>query len=546
MTTTFITGFPGPAGVLDNTFRQFPVWTSDAVAALASTAYGKGYLLRVTFPSVAPAVHVAASYGRSTTPTDTPANTYVPGYFAENPNYGVALFSGIEPDNVGRGGFGVITLPDVSGDLDARITDAWDGATVEILRGNPGSDFNTYGVVATVTSAGILYSQWKKEVRLRDLGWKLDAAPLHDQIFTGAGGINGDAALAGQDKPYCIGVVFNVSPVLINATTLIYQVSCSSIRSVLDLRDGGVSLGSGPDYPNYAALAAASVSPSTYATCKALGLIRLGSSPVYTLTGDFEGDNDLLNGQFYPSTRGQIALRIATGLGTQKLSITQVDYSGLNTLEQDQPATCGFYWPTQPTKAQALKEVMQGCLGYFAMRLNGTLALGSVKAPTGTAAVSVNYPEDFVSEPALQTYQAPRQATYIGYGRNYTKMTPNQIAGSVAQTPQAAIWQQETRWGSSTNPGLAATFVTAPTIRVAGGFAYAADANAEAARQQTLMQTRRERFQLTLNLDPFADLLGKIIQVNNYPRLGWGSSRKFLVVGMSFASGIGVTYDLWG
>ena len=74
--------------------------------------------------------------------------------------------------------------------------------------------------------------------------------------------------------------MFNIPPVQINATGLIYQVSCSSVLAIDAVRDGGAALAVSADYGTYDLLAAATVAPGAYATCIALGLFRLGSAPV--------------------------------------------------------------------------------------------------------------------------------------------------------------------------------------------------------------------------------------------------------------------------
>jgi len=60
------------------------------------------------------------------------------------------------------------------------------------------------------------------------------------------------------------------------------------------------------------------------------------------------------------------------------------------------------------------------------------------------------------------------------------------------------------------------------------------------------MTTRRERWSIPVPCDPFSDLLGRVVQVNGFPRYGWGDARKFVCVGMSFASSRSVVLDLWG
>ena len=60
------------------------------------------------------------------------------------------------------------------------------------------------------------------------------------------------------------------------------------------------------------------------------------------------------------------------------------------------------------------------------------------------------------------------------------------------------------------------------------------------------MGVRRERWALPVPCDPFADLLGRVIQVNNFPRYGGGAARRFICVGMSFSSSRSVTLEVWG
>lgn len=558
--TIYITGFPGPAGVLDfPDTRQFPISESTETGGGGTDPGGGGadegltiagqrgyaYLLRYSPPGLTP-IYVAASFGRSTTPTDTPANTYVPGKLAAAPNFGVQLFDGIEPGNGGGGSLGVITIVDPNGELDGLISRTWDGGLLEILRGPVLAEFSTYSVVAKLSGAGIIYDQRKKQIRCRDLGWQLEQSNVHDEAYGGSGGEDGDPAMAGQWKPYAAGAVFNVAPPLITAATLIYQLSCTAINGVSAVRDGGVALTFSANYSDYATLAAATVPSSNYATCLALGLIRLGSAAVYAITCDFTGDSETISGQTYPSTRAQVARRIAIGRGAITLTDAQIDSTSLANLESDQPSAVGFYWPDRISKAQALTEVMIGCLGYWLVGLDGKLKFGQLEAPIGTAAIAFNYPEDFgAREPEMPIYQVPRRATYVGYRRNYAQQGPSQLAGVVSQA-DAVIYAQRTRYGLEYDYSVTVFFPTSQPVYVDGGFLNEVDATAEALRQQNLMNVRHERWRITIYMPPFTDVLGKIIQINNFPRFGWAASRKFLCVGVSFTSGLSVTLDLWG
>lgn len=575
--TIYLTGFPGPSGTVDYpALAQFPVDVGADAVDLQSSR-GLSYLLRaappdpgtnivlsggapypsgmtdwptpfqVEWPGARTVIYPAASLGRSTAPDDTPANIYVPGKLNGPINYGISLFDGIEPTTGGKGGVGTITLIDPDGELDGLIDLAWDGASLDILRGNPLAAFSTFEVVGRLTTNGLLYDQRRKEIRLRDLGWQLAAAELHGLRYGGTGGADGDASIAGQMKPYAVGPVYNCEPTQVSAALLIFQLSCSSILAVDAVRDGGVPLAFDADYAEWTALAAAAVPASKYATCLVRGLIRLGSAVVYTLTVDLRGDNDTINGQVYPSTRGQIARRIATGRGTIALSDAQIDFAALNYMEQEQAGTVGFYFKDAITKAEALTEVMAGCLGWWAVRANGLLALGFLEEPTRSPALTIQYPEDFgSSEPQMmQTYQAPRRATYVGWQRNYTPQDPSRLAGSV-DAAAALLYRGTERFASSSDGFQASLWPTAAAVYVSGGFSQEAAANAEAARQQRVMGVRRERWRVTVPCDPFANLLGKVIQIYGFTRYGWAGARKFICVGMSFASSKSVALDLWG
>jgi len=553
-------GFPGPAGYVDfKTWGLFPV---DTVVSpvVARNGRGLGYLLRLSLPLETEeesyeTIYPAASFGRSTTPDDTPASSYVPGLLLGSTiNYGVSLFGGIEPTASESGGQGVITLVDTRGVLDTLIDKPLDGAKLEILQGDPKAKFNTFSIVAKVTTAGILYDQRKKEIRLRDQSWRLNQGRIHDDTYTGEGDANGDASLKGQYKPYGIGLVRNTEPVLINADRQIRQLSNGKIEEVLSVKDGGLELTfSGIDYPNYAALAAAAdaeeIEMGEYSTCLNEGFIATGAVPQLQLTADFKGDAEVFNGVGYVDTIALICYKLVTARGNIKLLNTEIDFASMNKLAQTQPGVSGWWWPggsDLPTKAAALKEIMDSRLGWWAVRLNGLLAFGVMEEPGGAPAMVVNYPDDFAGEPAqLDTYQVPRYATFLGYKRNYTIQNASQLLNAVEPIDRI-IYAQESLFQSVQSTVPLWKIPTAQTIRIQSGLDDAGTTLAECRRQQGIMGQRRERWTIPIACDAFADLLGKVIEIRNFPRYGWGSSRKFICIGQSFASGIAVRLVLWG
>ena len=206
----------------------------------------------------------------------------------------------------------------------------------------------------------------------------------------------------------------------------------------------------------------------------------------------------------------------------------------------------GFYWRDEISKAEALDEVMAGTLGWWAVRLNGKLAIGYMREPTDAPGLTISYPEDFGGEPAhLNAYQPPRRATYVTWQRNYTVQDASRLATALSTTDKL-IWGQTGRRALSMSGWTQNLLPTSATVPVPSAYRDEADALAEASRQQALMNVRRERWSVAVPCDPFADLLGRVVQVNGFPRYGWGDARKFIVVGMSFASSRSTVLDLWG
>lgn len=510
------------------------------------TVQGK---LATTYPAA------SGNAARTTKNDDTPAAQYVPGKLSTKFNYSVSVFAGTDPTKGGgTATVGILELIDTDGELDGLRTLGWDGAIIDIRRGDPDGYFNTYTTVARLTAADMRSPTLRrKEIRLRDLGWQLTKAELHGQRYGATGGIDGDPnipSLKGRIKPICFGPVFNITPVQINAALMIYQVSCTSVLGIDDVRDGGVSLTPGADYATYDLLAAASVPAGTFATCKAFGLFRLGSAAVFIITADVRGDNDTINSLTYPHTRGQIAKRIATGRGNLKLRDPQdIDASTFDALDQKQTANVGRFYDSEITKAAALTDLMAGCAGWWSVGVRGLLSIGQLEDPATLArSFTLDYApttsESRLGEPAMIDYQLPRRNTLMGWRRNYTKMETNQIAGSVSQA-NSSIYQGVGNFAPAENLWVAAGYPSADVVTVDGGFETEAAAQAEANRQMRLFGQVREVFSIPAQIDPFADVVGRVGEILNSNRLGLGSTSNAFCFGIAVNANRKPILQLW-
>jgi hypothetical protein len=514
------------------------------------------YLIRVSEPDAPSTWHYPGStHGRSTTSGDTPANYPMPGSLASPPTFQLSIFDGIDPVLNPRSSIGSIVLRDPTGKLDGSgaVTNLpgfiYDGGTLQLRRGTPGALYSGFTTVGIFTTAGLLYDHDTKEIRLQNLGRILETAALHDQRYTGAGSANGDANLTGQLKPYCIGQVFRIPPTLINASNLIYQVSCTAIEAIDAVHEGGVALTpSGTDRANYAAMAAAAPAAGEYDTCLAEGLFRLGASPTLDITANVQGDK---TGGTYFEKRGDIAKQIVTRAGTA-LTSGQVNSTALSDLNTAKAETCGFFWNREITKAQALSEVMEGCLGYWWINLSGELMLGYLSAPGSSPVATYAFGTQTGLPSMKEVVSVPRWKTSISFQRNYSPVERSRLAGAVSDS-DAQLYGQDAQWKYSENTTVHSKNPAAYEKRTYSGLWSGTDAQTEATAQNGLLDdgngaTLNERWRIPIYEDPFtlAGYVGQRIAISGYGRYGWANPRTFILIGVEWGAGLVPIATLWG
>ncbi|WP_143023277.1 hypothetical protein [Sphingomonas sp. NFR15] len=147
--------------------------------------------------------------------------------------------------------------------------------------------------------------------------------------YAGTGGIEGEDSLKGKFKPWVFGRASNVEPVQIDSINYVFQFSAyGPIKAVNALFERGADLGpSLGDAPTLAALLAANVPEGKWATCLALGLVRLGAPPAGLITADVDGDSPA-GGQWIRRTGAiirRVALRAGIDAANLALSIAGLD-----------------------------------------------------------------------------------------------------------------------------------------------------------------------------------------------------------------------------
>ena len=489
----------------------------------------------------------AATIGTSTLAADTPASTWIAGVLEPSLNFGRSLFSGCDPRNLSDPGTGVINLFDSGTELDYLLDYSWDGVTVELYRGSKTALLSTWGAaVGKFTGKDIIGDFDRKQIRLRDTSWKLNCI-LHSEYYTGAGGVNGDAAVTGHWKPYLIGECFNFEPKLFDSANLIYQIHIRKCDSVSDVRHGGVSLVFDANYANYADLVAATPAVGEYATCLDDGFIKINVDLERSIRVDAIGEDVTINGHTTPSNRSDIVRRIVTYDGATTLDDTNdLDSTSFAAVETDHPAPLGFYWNSEITKANAIKEVMSGILGWAYIKVNGKLAIGYLRIPSSVAsAETIAFKSYGMSKIELIDFQVPWTEIHIGWQKNYGPESRDRLAPGISSEDFGNLLGQESSWVVQGDPAILTTYPSAPTVWIQGNFVNETDANDEANRQNFVMGVVRRRYRCTLEIDQFADILEQYITITDVNKLKLGSSTKMLCVAVDGVGFGPLTVEWW-
>ncbi|MGF7152609.1 hypothetical protein [Novosphingobium gossypii] len=207
----------------------------------------------------------------------------------------------------------------------AVINAVWQGALVEVAVGRVGAPapWKTRFKGRVTSYAGTEYPAMK-------ITASIDTEPFDVDVlgatYAGTTGIEGGADLKDKVKPLALGRPRNVEPVLINAVDSVYQFSAyGPIEAVETLFERASAFpAASADYPNYAALVAATIAPGHWATCLAQGLIRLGAPAAGVITGDIRGH---VVGTAAPVGAGAIVKLLAKlcGVDSALVSRTRLD-----------------------------------------------------------------------------------------------------------------------------------------------------------------------------------------------------------------------------
>ena len=499
----------------------------------------------------------------NTGPGDLPANQHFHPSLQTPASFQRALFSTGSTSGASSIGYGEIVVVNAHGRYDAWPDYAFDGrpCIVKAIKTDPenGKPLWSYRdapvlIRGTVETIDITDAFSTIRLRLYDRMTVLDK-PLLTVKYAGtttSGGLGVEGIEAQKDavKPVIYGTKRNVVPVDVNPFDLIRQVStraCTSIK----VFDGGVALANVGDFATVAALTAATLVPSQYATCLALGLFRLGGSPVFPLTADVVAAG--------PVNAADIAREMLLDFG---LTADDLDGPSFDALAAAAPASCGISVSGDTTAISAVGQVLASVGGWIISDNEGLFTVGRLDLPQGPpiAAFQEWQCRGNIERqaPSDSTSGIPAYRATVRYGQLGQTQGDGDLAGAVPPTVRADLALE---WRSAMAESMAikerhllATEITVDTC-LADGF----DAQVEAARLLAIYGTRRDIWRIKVDMtaldyrfdddggDPFtmAIGLGSVVRLSASRFLT--PYRDLVVIGrVEDCVNNRIQFDLWG
>jgi hypothetical protein len=440
--------------------------------------------------------------GFVSTPSDTPANAvWRPGVNVAY-HFTRELFGGSDA-GASRVGAGEIELTNDDGRLDLYDYQDWglDGQAVQVLAGEAGQGLSQFVPVFKGVVESVEFSWKAMTLNIRDRQKELDQPlpiPKYAGTDSGATGVEGKDDLKGKVKPLALGSCANVTPVFVNSSSVIYQVSYRAVQGIPAVYSNGSALTHDGDSADAAALAAASIASGHYRTCLALGLFRVNTTAGTKITADVLGDSQ---GGYVDTLAGTIG-RVLAIRGWS----AGADWSAasLSALASAAPAVIGLYDDSGAKVRAILDALCAGAWAWYCPDRLGVMHFGQIVAPSGTPVLTITdtYHQN-LERVSDDITGAPWGLVTCKFGKNWTPMKDNDVAAVVGADRRAWL-AEEYRAATSTTDGAPDATVTArhplaEQVEFESLFSVRADALAEAQRRAAFRASPRRAFRFTLD-----------------------------------------------
>lgn len=541
--------------------------------------------------------------GFTTEPTDAPANQHYHARVKSAINFQRQLYNGSDIGGAAIPGFGTIVLANDDGGLDYLHGYSICGRSITVKLGGAGFAYSDYGVIFQGTAQSMTIGESEVVINIRDLQEQL-AVAMQSTLYDGSGGNEGGESLAGKPKPLCFGQCYNISPILVDSGSLVYQFHDGQVDQVLAVYDKGAQLtpplSLTSDTVSFTSstktIAAAAGSPfecvldgmtvtisgsasnngdftvvshtaSTLVVSEAVtdesasvtivhksgtngftkdlanGLITLTNSPSGEITMDVRG---AAPGGTYVSSVADIARKVVTVWGplADPADLNTASFTALNTANS---AAVGLYLATPDTILDALDKLVNSIGAFYGFNRAGLFDVGRLEAPAGTPVASFGPAEVLSNGLDVVSTPLPYWRCKLQHKPVYTVQSKSDLAGIVSSDPARFDFvTNEYRTAVAEDASVKTGHLLAQELEATSLLAESTAADTEAARLLAMLKEPRRIFEVTVKTQPFNIELNDVVQLLD-ARMGLDSGVSFRVVGIKEDAGFSeVTMQLWG
>ncbi|HEY0915655.1 MAG TPA: hypothetical protein VGE22_12360 [Solimonas sp.] len=438
---------------------------------------------------------------------------------------------------------GAIQLANTDGELDALRDVPMDGVLFVLAT-------VVNGDVSKIIRAGYLEQAVAESedfitLPVRDVQHAMDKLDLMEDRYAGTNalpaGIEGTAAdIKGRVKPLVVGKVFNVSPVCVNTSRLIYQVDGQRgfvTGWSLTVYDKRSTLTAGANYTSQADMETNAPAAGQYRVWPSGGCFRLGSSPTGQVTADCTNP---------PTASAACTVSNVLKYFADPLFTFTPDYTS--------DPEVGIYLTESTSWLAAFNEVAASVQAFltqgWAPWVGAGLQWGGWSSHLMPAAslpytpVSVDLTVSNIVPGSMRqvlpgdaTRGLPVWRVNVHYKKNYTVMSPADLAG-VALADQA-FCEQAFRTVSKSQTSVLIDYPDALELDIPTLLVDATEAETEAQRLLDLFKVKRNVFSLKVQMEDIRIQLGSSIDFFSigvaatltYPRHGFDAGVDMVIIG---------------
>jgi len=485
-----------------------------------------------------------ASKGFTTSPTDTPANTHYDARVVNPASISRNMFSNGTTSGASRVGYGSVELSNVDGALDYLLPYSFDGRSLIIKVGESDAAYSSFTTILSGTMSQIEFTFAKATILVRDKLAILDN-PWQTNLYLGnnvlPNGVEGVSDIIGKPKPLLYGQVYNIQPLMVNSSLLIYQINDGAISVISAVYDRGAPLTFHVNETSVANLEAHEPPAGKYSTCLAFGYIRIKTVPSGLLTCDATQGATAAN-----RTTAQILKAIAISCGVSSGDILASDVTALDALN---PSIVGIWLMNGETCLQVMDQMALSIGAYYGFDALGIMRMGVFTTPTGAADVEINV-NNIISIEHNRTNDSdkgiPAYRVRLNYRKNYS-VQDFDLAASVLDARRNVLSQNYATISAEDlaiqNKYALAVEIVRDTLLV-----NQAAAQTEATRVLNLYKVSRDLYTVRIALD-LSEQLPDLVGVANLTinRFGLNSGKLFKIIGIEADYSTNrATLTLWG